>query len=136
VFPSQTYSGDTSAAGYANNTNTISGLPSPAADAYYYFVSDGQATTTINVTASYNSGLAVVTGCANNATGMVQANGAPAGTPYSVTIDNGAGGPLTAGTTYYLIMTGIPTGNAADVGAFSFTTPTPLPVTLQSFEID
>src|SRR5690606_3799618 len=94
------YPGDTSAPGYENLTNSFGGVPSPAADAYYTFTSDGQATTTFDVTASYDSGVALTTSCGNNAA-LLQANGAAAGTPYSVTIDNGSGGPLTAGTQYW-----------------------------------
>ncbi len=136
LAPGGSYAGDTSAPGYGNNTNSFGMLPSPANDSYYYFVSDGQPSGTINVTASYNSGVALVGSCGNDAVPMYQANGAPAGTPYSVIVDNGAGGPLVAGTTYWVIVTGIPTGTAADNGPYNFTTPDPLPVTLQEFSID
>ena len=66
----------------------------------------------------------------------LRAEGAPAGTPYSVIVDNGGGAPLTAGTQYWVIVTGIPTGTAADVGPFNVQAPDPLPVSLQSFSID
>jgi hypothetical protein len=135
MVPGGLYSGDTSAAGYENLTNSFGLVPSPAADAYYTFTSDGQATGTFDVTANYDSGVALVSSCGNNAS-LLRAEGAPAGTPYSVIVDNGAGAPLTAGTQYWVIVTGIPTGTAADVGPFNVQAPDPLPVSLQSFSID
>lgn len=136
MLPDSEYIGDTSAAGYENLTNSFGVVPSPAADAYYYFVSDGQVTSTFDVTAGFNSGVALTTSCGNNAS-LLHAEGAAAGTPYSVDIDNGTPGvPLTAGTTYWVIVTGIPTGTAADEGPFNVQTPIPLPVSLESFSID
>jgi hypothetical protein len=130
------YSGDTSAPGYENLTNSFGLIPSPAADAYYYFVSNGTSFWSLGVTADYDSGVALTSSCGNNAT-LLSAQGAPAGTPYSVQAEDGAGGPLTAGTTYWLIVTGIPTGTVADEGPFNLSTPLfPIPVRLQSFSID
>lgn len=134
MFTGSTYSGDTSAPGYENLTNSFGLIPSPAADAYYYFVSNGQATTGLAVIAEYDSGVALTSSCGNNAT-LLTAEGAAAGTEYSVPIHDGNGGVLTDGTTYWVIVTGIPTGTAADVGPFNLTTPM-VPVTLQRFSID
>lgn len=134
IAPNTTYTGDTSSAGYANNTNSFGPIPSPGNDAYYKFVSDGQATTTISMTASYSFGIALTSDCGNNSTLIQAANGA-SGSTQQLTIDNGASGPLTSGTTYYVIVTGNPTGTASDNGPFNFTTPTPLPVKLQKFSV-
>lgn len=130
------YSGDTSAPAYENLTNSFGLIPSPAADAYYYFVSNGISSWSLVVNATYDSGVALTSSCGNNAT-LLSAQGAPAGIPYVVQAEDGSGGPLTAGTTYWFIVTGIPTGTAADVGPFNLSLPMfSIPVRLQSFSID
>jgi len=50
LFSDETASGDTSAAGYGNPVGAIGPLPSPANDAIYTWVSDGQASTSITFT--------------------------------------------------------------------------------------
>ena len=135
IFPQQTYSGDTSA-----NTNFIGAfgpLPSPGPDAAYKFTSDGLATTTIDVTITggWNAAIVMTGGCNGNAGNPIEAATGPAAT-FSMPVDNGTGGVLTAGTTYYVYISGNPSDNSGPSGAYSFTTPSPLPVVLQEFSID
>ncbi len=130
IFPSGSYTGDTSAPEYTDQVGAMGPLPSPAADAIYYFVSDGQATGDINVTASgFNFAIFLLTNCAGSAAPPLQAATGPAATgSFPV-------GTLTAGTTYYVVVSGNPSDASAPEGSFTFTTPTPLPVTLQEFSI-
>jgi hypothetical protein len=135
IFPSSNYAGDTSA-----NTNFIGAfgpLPSPGPDAVYKFTSDGQATGTIDValTGSWNGAIIMTGGCGGNAGNPIQAATGP-GASISMPVDNGAGAPLTAGTTYYVYITGNPSDNSGPSGPYTFATPNPLPVTLQSFSIN
>jgi hypothetical protein len=43
---------------------------------------------------------------------------------------------VAAGTQYWVIVSGNPADASAPEGTYTFTTPTPLPVSLQSFSID
>lgn len=133
IFPNSDLAGDTT--GGANPIGAFGPLPSPGPDAIYKFTSDGQATTTIDVTAaSFDSAIVLLTTCGGDAGTPIQAaQGTP---PYSMTIDNGSGGALTAGTTYYVVVSGNPANAAGPSGTFAFHTPIPLPVTLQAFSID
>lgn len=133
IFPNQNLAGDTT--GGANPIGAFGPLPSPGPDAVYKFTSDGQATTAITVTAaSFDSAIVLLATCAGDAGTPIQAaQGTP---PYTMPIDNGSGGALTAGTTYYVVVSGNPANASGPSGTFAFTTPSPLPVTLQSFSID
>lgn len=133
IFPNSTLVGDTT--GGANPIGAFGPLPSPGPDAIYKFTSDGQATTGITVTASgFDSAIVLVNSCGGDTgTPLQAAQGTP---PYTMPIDNGSGGPLTAGTTYYIIVSGNPANSAGPSGSFTFTTPNPLPVTLKSFSIE
>lgn len=133
LFAATTVSGDTSAAGYGNNTNSFGTIPSPANDAYYYFVAKNVSpTSNITMTPGYDAGIALTKTCGNNAP-QEHADGG-SGT-LTLNLALGGGGPLVDGTTYYVIVTGNPTGDASNVGSFSLTTPTPLPVKLQKFSV-
>lgn len=136
IFPGQTYSGNTSGAGYSDVVGAVGPLPSPANDAIYKFTSNGQATTAIQFTGSYAWGIYLTTGCSGTAPSPLEAWSGTAGESHALIIDDGAGGALTAGTTYYVIVTGNPAGSASDNGAFTFTTPSPLPVSLQNFSVE
>lgn len=135
IFPQTTYSGNTT--GNPNFIGVFGALPSPGPDAVYKFTSDGQVTTSINVTITggWNAGIFLTATCAGNAGNIIEAATGPAAT-FSMPIDNGSGGPLAAGTTYYVTMSGNPADNSGPSGAYSFGTPNPLPVTLQEFSID
>lgn len=134
IFPSGTYSGDTST--YGNPIGAFGPLPSPGPDAIYKFTSDGQATTAITVTAAgFDSAIFLTQTCAGDSGTPLEA-AQSATVPYSMPVDNGAGAPLTAGTTYYVVVSGNPANSSGPSGTFTFTTPSPLPVTLQEFSID
>lgn len=129
ISGTQTYSGDTSAAGYGNPVGAMGPLPSPGNDAIYYFVSDGQSASDITVTAAgFNFGIFLTTNCAGTTAPPLQAATGPtvpAGFPL---------GTLPVGT-YYVIISSNPSDASAPSGTFTFTTPF-VPVTLQSFTID
>ena len=129
IFPAQSYTGDTSTS--TNWVGAFGGLPSPGPDLAFKFTSDGQATGSISVTVTggWNAGMVVTTSCGGNG-----GNPIAAGTG-TATIDVPLG-TLTAGQLYYVYVTGNPSDNSGPSGAFGFTTPTPLPVTLQNFSID
>lgn len=131
---SSTVSGNTSSAGYVNGTSSFGATPSPAADSYYKFVANNVGTgETISFTSQYNAGIALTSDCGNNSTAQqaVAANS----TTTTLPLKNGDNSALTNGSTYYIIVTGSPLGTSADVGAYNFTTPTPLPVKLQTFSV-
>ena len=131
LFPEGTYTGDTSSAGYGNPVGAMGPLPSPGNDAIYYFVSDGQATGNITVTAAgFNFGIFLTSNCAGTTAPPMQAATGPTA-PASFPL-----GTLAAGTTYYVIVSANPSDASAPSGSYTFTTPTPLPVTLQNFSID
>jgi len=135
LFPLEQLSGDTSAAGYGNPVGAVGPLPSPANDAIYMFTSNGQATTSIAFTGQYTWAIYLTTTCAGTAAPPLEAASGAPGAAGNLLIDNGSGGALTAGTTYYVIVTGDPSQPASSNGAFSFSTPD-FPVSLQSFTID
>lgn len=137
IFPSQPYSGDTT--GGTSFIGAFGILPSPGPDASYKFTSDGQVTTGITVTASFNAAAFLVASCNGNAGSPIESVSASsaAGGTFVLPIDNAAPGTaLTAGQTYYVIISGNPSDNSGPSGAYSFTTPSPLPVVLQEFSID
>jgi hypothetical protein len=133
IFPDRDYSGDTSTS--TSFVGQFGGLPSPGPDLAFKFTSDGQATGSIDVTITggWNAGAVITAACGGNAGNPISAGTGTA--TISVPAMNGAN-PLTAGTTYYFFITGNPADNSGPSGPFSFHTPNPLPVTLQSFSID
>lgn len=136
VMSNGNYSGDTSAPGYSNVVGNLGPLPSPANDAIYTFVSDGMATGSVQFTPQYPGAIFLTTACSGSGPVPLEAASTEtAGTTVPLPIDNGAGGPLTAGTTYFIIVSGSPPDGATANGPFGFTTP-PLPVELQNFSID
>lgn len=136
IFPLEALAGDTSGAGYGNPVGAVGPLPSPANDAIYKFTSDGQATGSIAFTGQYPWAIYLTTTCAGTAGVPLEAQSGAAGSSGNMPIDNGAGGALAAGTTYFVIVSGDPSTPASSNGVFNFTDPTPLPVTLQEFSID
>lgn len=133
IFPASTVSGDTSGAGYTNNTNTYGAVPSPANDAYYYFIANGVPTSSV-ITAnfSYDGFIALTGGCGNNASPYIGGQGGTG----TQTLSLSTPGALTDGTKYYIIISGNPNAGAGANGGFSLDTPDPLPVKLQSFSAD
>ncbi|MGA9422176.1 MAG: hypothetical protein WBW61_07415, partial [Rhodanobacteraceae bacterium] len=122
LMAGSTYSGDTST--YGNPIGAFGPLPSPGPDAIYKFTSDGMATGSITVTASsFNSGIFLLTTCAGDSGTPLEAATGPT-VPYSMPVDNGAGAPLNAGTTYYVVVSGNPADSSGPSGTFSFDTPT------------
>ena len=136
IAPSSNYSGDTSTS--TNFVSLMGVLPSPGPDQAYKFTSDGQVTSSISVTGSFNFGAFLLASCGTTTAFPIEsvAASSSAGGTVALPIDNGSGGALTAGTTYYVIISGNPSDNSGPAGAYSFSTPTPLPVTLQQFSID
>lgn len=137
LLPGQPYAGDTS-----DNQQVVGAfgiLPSPGPDAIYKFTSDGQATGSINVTLGFNGALLITSTCNGNAGTPVNSCAAPGDAPgdCSVPVEvAGSGAPLTAGQTYFVVVTGNPADASGPSGTYNFTTPDPLPVSLQSFSID
>lgn len=132
VFPWSEYSGDTT--GGANPIGAFGPLPSPSPDAIYKFTSDGQASTPFLVTAaSFDSAIFLLSTCGGDAGTPIQA--AQGNPPYYLPIDNGSGGPLIDGTTYYVVVSGNPANASGPSGTFTFSTPR-TPVTLQAFSIE
>lgn len=136
IFPSQVNAGDTSGAGYGNPVGAVGPLPSPMNDAIYKFTSNGQMTGSISFTGQYPWAIYLTTGCAGTAPSPLEAASGAAGVTGLMPVDNGASGALTAGTTYFVIVSGDPSTGATSNGPFNFTDPSPLPVTLQEFSID
>jgi hypothetical protein len=134
AYPAGGYIGDTST--YGNPIGAFGPLPSPGPDAIYKFTSDGLATGSITVTAAgFDSAIFLTNTCAGDSGTPLEA-AQSATVPYSMPVDNGSGGPLAAGTTYYVVVSGNPANSAGPSGSFAFGTPSPLPVTLQEFSID
>ncbi len=134
IFPLSTYAGDTSA-----NTNFIGAfgpLPSPGPDAAYKFVSSGQlkGSILVTLTGSWNGAIIMTASCGGNAGNAIQAATRPASS-ISMPVDDGSGGPLTAGNTYYVYITGNPSDNSGPSGPYTMQTWF-IPVTLQSFSIE
>jgi len=136
IFPNEVVSGDTSGAGYGNPVGAVGPLPSPANDAIYKFTSDGQATNSMVMTGQYAWAIYLTTSCAGTAASPMEAASGAFGASGSLPIDNGSGGALINGTTYYVLVTGDPSQPASSNGAFTLFTSVLLPVTLQTFSID
>ena len=126
-----TYSGDTSNAAYSNVVGGFGPLPSPAADSIYTFTAVSGVNGNITVTAAgFNFGIFLESACAAAAPPPINAATGPSA-PQSMSL---AG--VAAGTQYWVIVSGNPSDASAPEGTYTFTTPTPLPVSLQSFSID
>lgn len=133
LFPASTVSGDTSTTGYTNNTNSFGIVPSPANDAYYYFVANGVSTSeVITVNFSYDGFIALTSGCGNDASPYIGGQGGTG----TQTLSLSSPDPLVDGQKYYIIISGNPNAGAGANGGFSLDTPDPLPVKLQSFSAD
>ena len=133
IFPSSNYSGDTSTG--SNPLNTFGPVSSPANDAIYYFVANNVATSeTIDANFSYDGFIALTAGC-NDGTGDAAPYIGGNGGTGNISLSLSTPGALSNGTTYYVIISGNPTGGSGNNGAFSFTTPSPLPVKLQKFSV-
>jgi len=134
IFPTENLSGDTST--YGNPIGAFGPLPSPGNDAIYKFTSDGQVNSGgITVTAAgFDSAIVLLSACAGDSgTPIEAAQGTP---PYTMHVDNGTvGTALTAGTTYYVVVSGNPANSAGPSGSFAFSTTAPLPVSLQGFSV-
>jgi len=128
IFPSSNYSGDTTTS--TNFVGAFGGLPSPGPDLAFKFTANNAAgTIDVTITGGWNAGGVITTACGGNGGNPVQA--ATGTTAFSVPVSG-----LTNGTLYYFYMTGNPSDNSGPGGAFNFTTPATLPVTLQNFSID
>jgi len=128
IFSNSPYSGDTSTS--TSFVGSFSGVPSPGPDLAFKFTANNPSgPIAVTIVGGWNAGGVITSSCA-----------AIAGPP----LDAGTGTAafnvpttgLTNGTLYYFIMTGNPSDNSGPSGAFSFQTPTQLPVTLQNFSID
>lgn len=129
-------SGDTSAADAAGGISSIDGTYTLAGhQKVWTFVAGDNVDGSFTVTSSAGWGLFITTGCDATATGRVQsmATGDPSTT---LTLDPTR---YTAGTTYYVILSGLQAavnaGMTAD-GPFTVGVTPNLPVTLQGFSVD
>ena len=125
-----TYTGDTSNAAYTNVVGGFGPLPSPAADSIYTFTSDGSSGNVVVTAAGYNFGVFLESACAAAAPPPMNAVTGPTA-PQTLALTG-----VTAGTQYWIIVSGNPSDSSAPEGTYTFTTPNPLPVSLQSFSID
>jgi len=127
IFPSTTYTGDTSAPGYGNPVGGFGPLPSPSNDAIYKFTGPHS---DVEVTAAgYNYGIFLTTNCTGTTNPPLQAATGPA--PGGMLLL----GKLTDGQQYFVIMSGNPSDPSAPNGSFTFTDPF-IGVELQTFSID
>lgn len=125
-----TYTGDTSAAGYGNPVGAMGPLPSPANDSIYEFTSDGSNGNITVTAAGFNFGIFLTSNCAGSTAPPLSAATGPTA-PASMPLTG-----VAAGTQYFVIVSGNPADASAPSGTYTFTTPDPLPVSLQSFSID
>lgn len=128
IASNTSYVSDTT--GSTNWMTSFGPLVSPSNDNVYTFVAGAQPLGTITPdTADYAFAMYLINACSDSGTEPVPvAATATVGTPISLAT-------ATAGTTYYLAITGTAAGGPTANGIVNFTTTT-LPVTLQSFEID
>ena len=128
VMVGNTYSGDTSAAGYGNPVGGFGPLPSPSNDAIYTFTANNTTGPLTVTAAGYNYGVFLTTNCTGTTAPPIQAATGPA-VGGSFPLDG-----LTNGTQYFVIMSGNPSDSSAPNGSYTFITT--FPVELQSFSID
>ncbi len=130
IFPSQTYSGDTSTS--TSFIGSFSGVPSPGPDLAFKFTDNNSAgNIAVTIVGGWNAGGVITSSCGAVAGPPISAGTGT--TSFNVSVDIP---PLANGTLYYFIMTGNPSDNSGPSGAFNFTTPAQLPVKLESFSID
>lgn len=138
VFSNQNLSGDTS-----DNSNVIGAfgpLSSTGPDAIYFFVAPNVATDPIQLTLTggFAGGGAIYLSsvCAGNAGTPIQVDAQPAGVAnLTLPLVNADSSQLTAGQTYYVVVSNSPADNAGGSGTYDLVTGT-TPVALQSFSID
>lgn len=134
IFTLSTYVGDTSAPGYGNPVGGMGPLPSPANDAIYFLPALGTENAPITmVAASYNFGIFLVPDCQGGTSPPIEAATGPT-VPQSFPVSG-----LTAGATYYIIVSANPSDPSAPEGAYTFVVGDlygDLPVGLQGFTID
>lgn len=128
IFSNSTYTGDTSTS--TSFVGNFGGVPSPGPDLAFKFTEAAVATDPIQVTVTggWNAGGVITASCGAIAGPPLAA--ATGTTSFSVPTTG-----LTAGTTYFFIMTGNPSDNSGPSGAFGLATGV-LPVSLKDFSID
>jgi len=128
IFSNSTYSGDTSTS--TSFVGNFGGVPSPGPDLAFKFTEANVPTDPIavTVTGGWNAGGVITASCGAIAGPPLSA--ATGTTSFSVPTTG-----LTAGTTYFFIMTGNPSDNSGPSGAFGLATGA-LPVSLTDFSID
>jgi hypothetical protein len=132
IASNQTYNSDTT--GLTNWMTTFGPLVSPSNDNLYTFVAGAQPLGMITPTVSnYTFAMYLIPSCSD--TGSEASPIRSSGT-LGVGMDLSTGAvPITAGSTYFVAVTGAAAGGAGANGTLTFTTGT-LPVTLQGFEVD
>lgn len=127
-------SGDTSAADGGHDIDAIGPLPlagAPSAIYKFTLAAGDTANGTITVNASWPWGLFITPNCQATTSAPLDATTSGSNT-LTLTPAN-----YTAGSTYYVILSGDPGSAAAsNAGAFSLAATATLPVTLQNFSID
>lgn len=139
MFSDVPVAGDTADNG--NEVGDIGGFGSAGPDDIYSFVAPSVATDpiTLSVTGGFPGGVAIylTTGCGPSIPvgQRINANGGDGTTDVVLSTTTAGGDQLTAGTSYFLIVTNAPGDNAGGSGTYNLT-PGTLPVALQSFSID
>jgi hypothetical protein len=129
IASDSSYVSDTT--GTTNWMTLFGPLGSPSNDMLYTFVAGAQPLGTITPTASsYQFAMYLLTSCTDTG---VEASPIKSTSTVGTAIDLSTG--ITAGSTYYLAVTGIAAGGPGANGTVNFDTTT-LPVTLQSFEVN
>lgn len=132
---SQTYTADTTAS--SDQMSTIAGVSSPGNEIVYFFTAGDVATSeSISITdTDYDWAIYLTTSCQANIPGgdLANAQAGASGSTGTMPLNSG-GSALTPGTQYFVIVSGEPGGTTTS-GVMSFSTPTPLPVTLQNFSV-
>ena len=106
-------------------------LVSPSNDLMYTFTANGGPTGDIMpVSSDYAFAMYLLSSCNDGAQPAPIASTGTIGSPISLA------GLVTDGTQYWLAVTGTAAGGAGANGVLNFTTPDPLPVSLQSFSIE
>lgn len=106
-------------------------LVSPSNDIMYTFTANGSPTGSITPTAAtYSFALYLLNSC------TAGAQPTPIGATGTIGQGISLGGLVTNGTQYWLAVTGTAAGGPGANGTVTFSTPDPLPVTLQSFEVN
>ena len=119
--------------GATNWMTSFGPLVSPSNDLSYTFTASNPAPTgSITPTASsYSFAMYLIPSCSDTGTEA---------TPIAATATVGAGmslaGITAASTPYWVVVTGTAAGGPGANGTLTFTTPDPLPVTLQEFQIN